>query len=89
MKQNRNPWTWVPTVYIFEGLPNAIVNTVSLIVFKNMGMPNDKLTLYTSLLSFPWVLKIVLSPFVDTVGRKAQHCRSRRSAHHRRGFCVH
>ena len=33
MKQNRNPWTWVPTVYIFEGLPNAIVNTVSLIVF--------------------------------------------------------
>lgn len=65
-----SPWTWVPPVYIFEGLPNAIVNTVSLIVFKNMGMPNDKLTLYTSLLSFPWILKIVLSPFVDTVGTK-------------------
>jgi len=65
-----SPWAWVPTVYIFEGLPNAIVNTVSLIVFKNMGMPNDKLTLYTSLLSFPWILKIVLSPFVDTIGRK-------------------
>lgn len=64
------PWGWVPTVYIFEGLPNAIVNTVSLIVFKNMGMPNDKLTLYTSLLSFPWILKIVLSPFVDTLGTK-------------------
>lgn len=68
--QAKNPWAWVPTVYIFEGLPNAIVNTVSLIVFKNMGMPNDKLTLYTSLLSFPWILKIVLSPFVDTVGTK-------------------
>lgn len=66
----KSPWAWVPTVYIFEGLPNAIVNTVSLIVFKNMGMPNDKLTLYTSLLSFPWILKIVLSPFVDTVSRK-------------------
>lgn len=65
-----SPWAWVPTVYIFEGLPNAIVNTVSLIVFKNMGMPNDRLTLYTSLLSFPWILKIVLSPFVDTIGRK-------------------
>jgi len=60
----------VPAVYIFEGLPNAIVNTVSLIIFKNMGMPNDKLTLYTSLLSAPWVLKIVLSPIVDTVGTK-------------------
>lgn len=64
------PWAWVPTVYMFEGLPNAIVTTVSLIVFKNMGMPNDKLTFYTSLLSFPWILKIVLSPFVDTIGRK-------------------
>lgn len=69
-RKNMSPWAWVPTVYIFEGLPNAIVNTVSLIVFKNMGMPNDKLTLYTSLLSFPWILKIVLSPFVDTIGTK-------------------
>lgn len=68
--KGRNPWAWVPTVYIFEGLPNAIVNTVSLIVFKNMGMPNDRLTLYSSLLSFPWILKIVLSPFVDTIGTK-------------------
>jgi len=70
MSRVKSPWAWVPTVYIFEGLPNAIVNTVSLIVFKNMGMPNDKLTLYTSLLSFPWILKIVLSPFVDTVSTK-------------------
>ena len=72
MKQTLKPgpWGWVPTVYMFEGLPNAIVNTVSLIVFKNMGMPNDKLTLYTSLLSFPWILKIVLSPVVDTTGHK-------------------
>lgn len=69
-KLSRTPWSWVPPVYIFEGLPNAIVNTVSLIVFKNMGMPNDKLTLYTSLLSFPWILKLVLSPIVDTVSKK-------------------
>ncbi len=68
--KNRSPWGWVPTLYIFEGLPYAIVNTVSLIIFKNMGMPNDKLTLYTSLLSFPWILKIILSPFVDTIGTK-------------------
>lgn len=66
----RSPWLWVPPLYLFEGLPNAIVNTVSLIVFKNMGLPNDKLTFYTSLLAFPWVLKLLISPFVDTVGRK-------------------
>lgn len=68
--KQKSPWGWVPPVYIFEGLPNAIVNTVSLIVFKNMGMPNDKLTLYTSLLSFPWILKLILSPMVDTVSKK-------------------
>lgn len=70
LQKKRNPWAWVPTLYIFEGLPYSIVNTVSLIVSKDMGMPNDKLTLYTSLLSFPWVLKIILSPFVDTVATK-------------------
>lgn len=70
IQKKRNPWAWVPTLYIFEGLPYSIVNIVSLIVFKNMGMPNDKLTLYTSLLSFPWVLKIILSPFVDTIATK-------------------
>lgn len=72
MKEHKkvSPWAWVPTLYIFEGLPYSIVNIVSLIVFKNMGMPNDKLTLYTSLLSFPWVLKIILSPFVDTIATK-------------------
>lgn len=70
VNKKMSPWAWVPSTYIFEGLPNAIVNTVSLIVFKNMGMPNDRLTLYTSLLSFPWILKIVISPFVDTIGTK-------------------
>lgn len=69
-KKTRNPWLWVPPCYIFEGLPNAIVNTVSLIVFKNMGIPNDKLTFFTSLLAFPWILKLVLSPVVDTVSKK-------------------
>ncbi|MCQ2119549.1 MAG: MFS transporter [Bacteroidales bacterium] len=69
-KTRRNPWLWVPPCYIFEGLPNAIVNTVSLIVFKNMGIPNDKLTFFTSMLAFPWILKLVLSPVVDTVSKK-------------------
>lgn len=65
-----NPWVWVPTLYLFEGIPYAIVNNISLVMFKDMGMPNDKLAVFTSLLSVPWVFKILLSPFVDSVGTK-------------------
>lgn len=70
--KGNNPWLWVPTLYLFEGIPYAVVNNISLVMFKDMGMPNDRLSIYTSLLSIPWVLKIVLSPFVDSVASKRQ-----------------
>ena len=39
-------------------------------MFKNMGMPNGKLALYTGMLYFPWVLKPFWSPFVDIIRSK-------------------
>lgn len=70
--KGNNPWLWVPTLYLFEGIPYAVVNNISLVMFKDMGLPNDRLSIYTSLLSIPWVLKIVISPFVDSVASKRQ-----------------
>ena len=70
MKENRNPWLWVPTLYFAEGLPYFIVNNISVVMFKNMGMPNGKLALYTSLLYLPWVIKPLWSPFVDIIKSK-------------------
>ena len=64
-KSNRNPWIWVPTLYFAEGLPYFIVNTISLVMFKDMGMDNGTLALLTSLLSLPWMIKPLWSPFVD------------------------
>ena len=67
---NRNPWLWVPTLYFVEGLPYFIVNTISLIVFKDLGMDNGTLALVTSVIGLPWMLKPLWSPFVDIIRTK-------------------
>jgi PAT family beta-lactamase induction signal transducer AmpG len=60
----------VPTLYFAEGIPYFIVNNISVVMFKNMGMPNGMLALYTSLLYLPWVVKPLWSPFVDIIKSK-------------------
>ena len=61
---------WVPTLYFAEGLPYFIVNTIALVMFKDMGMDNGTLALLTSLISLPWTLKPLWSPFVDIIRSK-------------------
>jgi PAT family beta-lactamase induction signal transducer AmpG len=61
----RNPWAWIPTLYFAEGLPNAIVATISIVLYKAMAVPNTRITLYTSFFYLPWVLKPLWSPVVD------------------------
>ena len=65
-----NPWWWVPTLYFAEGIPYFIVNTISTILFKRMGMSNTDIAAYTSLLYLPWVIKPFWSPFVDILRTK-------------------
>lgn len=62
---SRNPWTWIPTLYLAEGLPYAVVMFVSVIMYKGMGISNADIALYTSWLYFPWVIKPLWSPVVD------------------------
>lgn len=63
--KTRSPWFWVPTLYFAEGLPYFIVNTISLIVLKDLGMENGQLALITSLIGLPWLIKPLWAPFVD------------------------
>ncbi len=44
----RNPWAWIPTLYLAEGLPYVVVMTVSVIMYKGMGISNTDIALYTS-----------------------------------------
>lgn len=60
-----NPWFWVPTIYLAEGIPYMIAMTVSVVLYKRLGLSNTDITLYTSWLYLPWVIKPFWSPFVD------------------------
>ena len=66
----RNPWAWVPTLYFAEGVPYVAVMTISLIMYKRLGLSNTDITLYTSWLYLPWVIKPLWSPFVDMLKTK-------------------
>jgi PAT family beta-lactamase induction signal transducer AmpG len=61
----RNPWAWIPTLYFAEGLPNAIVTTISVVLYKALGVSNTRIGVYTGLFYLPWVLKPLWSPVVE------------------------
>ena len=50
----RNPWAWIPSLYLAEGLPNAMVVGVSVILYKGLGISNTDIAFYTSWLYLPW-----------------------------------
>ena len=71
MKSKRiPPMAWIPTLYVAEGLPYVAVNTLSVIMYKNLGMSNTDIAFYTGWLYLPWVIKPFWSPFVDIIRTK-------------------
>ncbi|OGV37046.1 MAG: MFS transporter [Lentisphaerae bacterium GWF2_49_21] len=62
---SRSPWFWVPSLYYAEGLPYVLVMTVSVIMYKNLGISNNDIAFYTSWLYLPWVIKPLWSPIVE------------------------
>ena len=37
---SRNPWLWVPSLYFSEGIPYVIVMTMSVVMYKRLGISN-------------------------------------------------
>lgn len=68
--RNRSPWLWIPSLYFAEGIPYVVVMTVSVIMYKGMGVSNTEIALYTSWLYLPWVIKPLWSPLVDILKTK-------------------
>ena len=64
------PWRWIPTLYFGQGLPYVVVMTLAVVMYKNLGISNTEIALYTSWLYLPWVIKPLWSPLVDLLGRK-------------------
>ena len=64
-QRTRNVWWWIPTLYFGQGIPYVAVMLLSVILYKNMGVSNTDIALYTSWLYLPFVIKPLWSPFVD------------------------
>jgi PAT family beta-lactamase induction signal transducer AmpG len=62
---SRSPWLWIPTLYLVEGLPYALAMSVSVVLYKNLGIGNREIGIYTSWLYLPWVIKSLWSPVVE------------------------
>lgn len=56
---------WVPTLAIIGAIPFVLVQQLSSVLYKNLGISNTDITFYTSMLYLPWVLKPLWSPLVD------------------------
>jgi MFS transporter, PAT family, beta-lactamase induction signal transducer AmpG len=69
---SRSPWFWIPTLYMAEGLPFALVMSVSVVLYKNLGVPNAAIAFYTSWLGLPWIIKPLWGPLVDILKTRRQ-----------------
>jgi MFS transporter, PAT family, beta-lactamase induction signal transducer AmpG len=60
-----NPWVFIPVLYFLEGLPYVIVNVFSVLMYNKLGVPKGDIGVWTSLIAFPWTLKMLWGPLVD------------------------
>lgn len=55
----------MPTLYFAMGVPMITVSVVASIMYKNMGLSNTEVALYTGSMYLPWVIKPLWSPVID------------------------
>ncbi|ETD16084.1 MULTISPECIES: MFS transporter [Prevotellaceae] len=60
-----NPVLWVPTLYFAMGMPFVVLNMVSTLMYKGMGVSDAQITFWASLIMLPWTLKPLWSPFLE------------------------
>lgn len=68
--KKHSPWAWIPSLYFAQGLPYIAVMTISVIMYKRLGIGNAELAFYTGWLNLPWVIKPLWSPFIDLIKTK-------------------
>ena len=60
-----SPVRWVPTLYFAMGLPFVVLNMVSAVMFKDLGVSDAKIAFWTSLIMWPWTIKFLWSPVLE------------------------
>lgn len=61
----RHPATWVPTLYFSEGLPFVATSTVSVLMYKSLGLSDSEIAFFTTLVMWPWTLKPLWGPLLE------------------------
>ena len=61
----RHPATWVPTLYFSEGLPFVATATVSVLMYKSLGLSDSDIAFFTTLVMWPWTMKPLWSPLLE------------------------
>ncbi len=61
----RHPAAWVPTLYFSEGLPFVATATVSVLMYKSMGLSDSLIAFFTTLVMWPWTLKPLWGPLLE------------------------
>ena len=70
MPKNASAWLWIPTLYFASGLPYHAITSISDIMYKDMGINNATIAMYTSILLIPWTIKPLWSPFVEMISTR-------------------
>ncbi len=68
--RNSTAWEWIPSLYIAEGIPYCAVNTLPVLFYCEMGISIAEITAWTGLLSLPWMIRPLWSPFIDIFSTK-------------------
>jgi len=66
----RRPAWWVPTAYLAEGIPFAMVIWVAGTAFKDLGHSDGEITLATASVGIAWSLKPFWAAFLDMARTK-------------------
>ena len=61
----RSPISWVPSAYLAEGIPFAMVIWVAGTLFKDLGHSDSEITLSTASVGIMWSLKPLYAGFLD------------------------
>jgi MFS transporter, PAT family, beta-lactamase induction signal transducer AmpG len=68
--EQKQGWKFILSLYFAEALPYTLINFVSVVLLKRMGIDNVRVAFWTSWLYLPWAIKMFWGPFVDTYSTK-------------------
>ncbi len=67
---NSRPCWWIPTLYLAEGLPSAVVTGMAGVALLDFGYSAAETAVYTSVFSLPWAFKPFWAPWVQRLGTR-------------------